>query len=180
MALGAGLGIALAANPVAGADAIDDAWPYLVPSTPVFPYYLATGLPDPADESYTEQVTLSSSPYLFGEEHQVVTALLDGSAFPHVGTVEDDVALFPIVPDGIGAAPLFTNSYLDDPVLGYADSFGVLNVVQDTYFSDAAGVKDVLSIFGLPPLALFEIPATDSGAAASDLSQVMTEFSTLF
>jgi hypothetical protein len=77
-------------------------------------------------------------------------------------------------------APLFTNSYLDDPTLGFANAFSVLNVVTDTYLSDSAGVKDVLSVDGLPPLTLFEFPAADPGAAASDLSQLMTEFSTLF
>lgn len=216
ISLAAGLGIALAASPVAVADAIDDAWPYLIPSSPDFPYYSAAVLPgypgpstalsgdvsdvtyvhqpDPlglpvADEWYTVHETFSDLPIFGSESHQVVTALLDGSAFPHVGTVEDDVALFPFIPvgpGGIGLEPLFTNSYLDDPTLGFADAFTVQGLfgpgvgLTDTYLSDPAGVKDVLSVYGLPPATLFEFPAADPGAAASDLSQLMTEFGTLF
>jgi hypothetical protein len=87
---------------------------------------------------------------------------------------------FRIIPDAIGLAPLFSNFYLDDPTLGFADAFELANVVTDTYLSDTAGVKDVLSVEGLPPLTLFEVPAADPGAAASDLSQLMTEIGTLF
>jgi hypothetical protein len=203
---GAGLGIALAASPAAAADAIDDAWPYGTPSSTDFPYYLATGLPgyqgpttysgdvedvtyvhqpDPndlpvTDEWYTVQQTISTTGILSNETHQVVTAVLDDSAFPHVGTVADSVDFLRIIPEGIGLAPLITNSFLDDPTLGFADAFGVLNVVTDTYLSDTAGIKDVLSVLGLPPLTLFDIPAADPGAAALDLSQLTTEFGALF
>jgi hypothetical protein len=201
--LGAGLGTALAASPIAGADAIDDAWPYLT-SSPTF--YGAIGLPgyqgpysfsgdvedvtyvhqpDPndvpvSDEWYTVQQTISTTGILSNEVHQVVTGVLDDSAFPHVGTVADTVDFLRIVPEAIGLAPLITNSYLDDPELGFADAFELLNVVTNTYLSDSAGVKDVLDVSGLAPVTLFEFPATDAGAAASDLSQLMTEFSTLF
>jgi hypothetical protein len=188
IAFGAGLGIALAASPIAVADAIDDAWPYLATSSEYFPYYEATGLPSHAAESYTEQITFSDTPYLYDDEHQVVTALLDGSAFPNVGTVEDDVYVLPVIPEdgGLVGAPLFANSYLDDPKLGFADAFslpGLFNPgfgITDTYLSDAAGIKDVLNVYGLPPLTLFEFPAADPGAATLDMGQLMTEFSTLF
>jgi hypothetical protein len=88
--------------------------------------------------------------------------------------------------DATGLEPLFTNSYLDDPALGFADAFTVQGFfgpdvgITDTYISDAAGVKDVLSAYGLPTVTLFEFPAADPGAGASDLGQLMTEFSTLF
>jgi hypothetical protein len=62
IAFGAGLGIALAASPIAVADAIDDAWPYLATSSEYFPYYEATGLPSHAAESYTEQITFRIRP----------------------------------------------------------------------------------------------------------------------
>jgi hypothetical protein len=190
--LGIALGAGLAASPVAVADAIDDAWPYGASSSP---YYVATELPgyqgphtyypdstaedvtylhhpDPndlpePDEWYTVHQTISTTGILSNETHQVVTALLDDSAFPHVGTVADSVDFFRIIPAAIGLAPLITNSYLDDPTLGFADQFDLLNVVTNTYLSDAAGVKDVLSVFGLP-LTLFEFPTADPGAAASE------------
>jgi hypothetical protein len=219
MTFGAGLGIALSHSPVAAADAdaIDDAWPYLTPSPEFsYPYYSAAVLPgypgpltapapdvndvtyvhqpDPlgfpvADEWYTVHTTFSTVPIFGGESQSVVTAVLDGSAFPHVGTVADGFAIFPFIPvslDATGLEPLFTNSYLDDPALGFADAFTVQGFfgpdvgITDTYISDAAGVKDVLSAYGLPTVTLFEFPAADPGAGASDLGQLMTEFSTLF
>jgi hypothetical protein len=83
--------------------------------------------------------------------------------------------------------PLFTNSYLDDPTLGFADDFTVQGFfgngvgLTDTFLSDAAGIKDVLSADGQAPfLTLFEFPAVEPASAASDLSQLLTEFSALF
>lgn len=171
--LGVALGTALSASPVAAADAVDDAWPYLIPSSPVFPYYYAAGLPtaDPgSDPWYTVDHTYSSVPYLYNYFHDVVTANLDGPEYPHVGTVSDALILLPIIPavGGLAAAPVFTNYSLDDPALGSADAFTVLNVLTNTYISDSAGVKDVLSIYGLPPLTLFEFPAVDAGGTASE------------
>lgn len=207
----------MATGPVAGADAIDDAWPYLTTSPEFsYPYYSAAILPgypgpltapspdvndvtyvhqpDPlglpvADEWYTVHTTFSTVPIIGGESQSTVTAVLDGSSFPHVGTVEDASTFFPFIPvgpGGDGLEPLFTNSYLDDPTLGFADAFTVQGFfgpdtgLTDTYISDGAGVKDVLSAYGLPTVTPFEFPAADPGAAASDLSQLMAEFTTLF
>ncbi|WP_409437034.1 hypothetical protein [Mycobacterium sp. SMC-14] len=171
--LGIALGAAFTASPVASADAIDDAWPYLDAVSPVFPYYYAApGLPtaDPgSDLWYTADHSSSSVPYLYNYFHDVVTANLDdGPTYPHVGTVADALIVLPIVPavGGMVGAPMFTNVSLHDPVLGFADAFTVLNGLTNTYLSDSAGVKDVLSIYGLPPLTLFEFPAVDAGGTA--------------
>lgn len=216
VAFGTGLLVALATSPVADADAIDDAWPYLTRSSTEFPQYSAATLPgyqgpltaiingndvtyvhqpDPyglpvTDEWYTTHETFSYTPILGSESHSEVTALLDGSVFPHVGTTDDSLALFPFIPVGpgvVGLEPLFTNSYLDDPTLGFADDFTVQGFfgngvgLTDTFLSDAAGIKDVLSADGQAPfLTLFEFPAVEPASAASDLSQLLTEFSALF
>ena len=45
--LGIALGAAFAASPVASADAIDDAWPYLDATSQYFPYYVTTAVPSP-------------------------------------------------------------------------------------------------------------------------------------
>jgi hypothetical protein len=207
LAIGAGLGVALGASPVAVADSdpVDAAWPYGEVgglSLAVLPGYggPVTTLPDgtvdtivlhhpvsnpdsqpiPAgDEWYTTQETTSTS-ILGSSNHSVVTALLDRSAsFPHVGTVADysDLFLVPAV-GGVVGAPLIQNFYLDDPKLGFADTFILFNVLDNNYLSDSAGVKDVVSVFGLP-LTLFEFPATAADAAAPDLSdgtqQLLTE-----
>lgn len=188
--LGAGLGVALSAafapSPAASADAIDDAWPYLNATSSYFPYYTATGLPGTgvpgSDPGYTLDTTFSDVPYLYDSGEYVVTATADGLAYPHVGTVLDELLVLPIIPavGGTVGAPVFTNYSLDDPALGFADAFNVLNVVTNTYLSDSAGVKDVLSIYGLPPLTLFEFPAVDAGMSASEsgdgLAQLLGEF----
>lgn len=189
LAAGALFGGAVMASAAAGADAIDDAWPYLtapngrLTSLPGYQgpqtFYpdttaedvtylhhpdLTVGV-DKADEWYTAHQTVSN--FLFGSEvHQVVTAVLDGSTYPHVGTVADGLNLFvlPVYPVGF---PLIQNSYLDDPQLGFADWLNVIGI-SNFYLSDAAGVKDSLSLFGLPAFTLFEIPAADP-AGVSDL-----------
>ena len=182
--LGAGLGVALgaafAAGPAASADAIDDAWPYLDPVSPVFPYYYAApGLPTipGTDLWYTVDHTSSSVPYLYSDFHDVVTGTLDGPAYPHVGTVADAFILLPIIPavGGLAGAPVITNYSLNDPVLGFADAFTLLNGFTNTYLSDSAGVKDVLSIYGLPPLTLFEFPAVDAGGTALESGDGFTQ-----
>jgi hypothetical protein len=206
--LGIALGAALAASPaaVADPDPIDDAWPYGGVTLPGYPgphHFDTTGTdvtylhhpdlsadPDdiPAgDEWYTIHRTISTYPILGSYTHNEVTALLDDSAsFPHVGTVADHLGLFPIpvpVAGEVVAAPLIANTYLDDPALGFADKFTVFTVLDNTYLSDSAGVKDVFSVFGLP-ITLFEFPATDPGAAASDpgdgFAQLLTEFTNAF
>ncbi|MEB3034867.1 hypothetical protein [[Mycobacterium] nativiensis] len=186
--LGVALGTAFAPGPVAAADAIDDAWPYLDAASQYFPYYTATVLPSPAllpgtDSGYTFDQTYSYSdvPYLYDSAQYVVTSTVDDLAYPHVGTVLDSLLLLPIVPavGGMVGAPMFTNVSLDDPVLGFADAFTVLNGLTNTYLSDSAGVKDVLSIYGLPPVTLFEFPAVDAGGTAPEsgdgFAQLLTE-----
>ncbi|WP_131813804.1 hypothetical protein [Mycolicibacter kumamotonensis] len=208
IAVGTGLGVALAASPVAGADAIDDAWPYLsMTSTPypvaTFPGAIAS-LPTTSngdiatyvhhlwanDEWYTAHATNTYITLLGSVGHSEITAILDGSTFPHVGATEDDVSLFPFTPVQIGLSgyqPMFINSYLNDPTIGFADTFTMQGYfgngvgITNTYISDAAGIKDTLSFEGQPPfLTLFEFPATDPASAASDLSQLMTDFTGLF
>jgi hypothetical protein len=207
LAAGAGLGLALATGSaaVADSDPIDDAWPYggvTLPSEYPGPHtflpgggedvtylhhpYYSDDIPE-GDEWYTIHQAISTYPILGSYTHDVVTALLDESAsFPHVGTVADYLGLFPIpfpVAGTIVGAPLIANYYLDDPALGFADKFTVFNVLDNTYLSDSAGVKDVFSVFGLP-ITLFEFPAADPGAAASDpgdgFAQLLTEFTNAF
>jgi hypothetical protein len=45
--------------------------------------------------------------------------------------------------------------------------------------SDSAGLEDILNAYG-QSYALFDLPFTDASSSASDLSQLMTEFTTLF
>ena len=215
---GTGLGVALAASPVAGADAIDDAWPYLSMSSTPYPVATLPGeltiLPtasngnvatythhlDPVgvpvtDGWYTAHATISympsyDIPILGSVSHSEVTALLDDSTFPHVGTTEDVLALFPFTPVQLGLSgvePMFVNSYLNDPIVGFADAFTVQGFfgngvgLTNTFISDAAGFKDVLSFEGQPPfLTLFEFPTVEPASAASDFSQLMTDFTALF
>ncbi|MEB3021977.1 hypothetical protein [[Mycobacterium] crassicus] len=215
---GAGIGLALAASPVAGADAIDDAWPYLSISSTPYPVAKLPGelaiLPtasngniatythhlDPVglpvtDGWYTAHETISympsyDMPILGSASHSEVAALLDGSPFPHVGTTVDELALFPFTPVQLGLSgvePLFINSYLNDPIVGFADAFTVQGFfgngvgLTNTFISDAAGFKDVLSFEGQPPfLTLFELPTVEPDSASADLSQLMADFNALF
>lgn len=213
IALGTGLGAALASSPGAGADAIDDAWPYLSMSPPQYPVATLPGFRGPltatpdgddvifthrldpvgvpvTDAWYTVHETSSYTPILGSFGHSEVTALLDGSTFPHVGTTVDSFALFPIVPVQLGlpgVEPLFTNAYLNDPTVGFADAFTVQGFfgngvsLTNTFISDEAGIKDMLSFDHQPPfLTLFEFPAVEPDSAVSDFSQLMTDFSALF
>ncbi|GFG69511.1 hypothetical protein [Mycolicibacter senuensis] len=216
IALGTGLGAALAASPGAGADAIDDAWPYLTISSTQFPQYSAAmlpgyiatlpttsngntaifaheldsnGLPVDGEEWYTAHMTSSYTPIFGSVGHSEVTAVLDGSGFPNVGTTEDSLELFPFIPVQLGLPglePLFTNYFLNDPTVGFADAFTIQGFfgngvgLTNTFISDAAGIKDVLSVNGQEPfLTLFEFPAVEPDSAVSDLSD-LTDFSSLF
>lgn len=151
--------------------------------------------PDPdalpaTDGWYKIHETSSYTPILGSVGHQEVTAILDDSTFPHVGTTTESLALFPFIPVGLGVVgvePLFTNYYLNDPELGFADAFTVQGFLgngvglTNIFISDAAGIKDVLSVNGQEPfLTLFEFPAADPASEVSDLSQLMTEVSALF
>lgn len=216
LTFGTGLGVALAASPSAGADAIDDAWPYLSMSSTSYPQYSATMLPgymailpttsngevatythhsEPVgvpltDPWYTTHGTSTYITLLGTVSHSEITALLDGSTFPHVGTTVDEVDLFPFTPVQIGLSgvqPMFINQYLNDPTVGFADTFTMQGYLgngvglTNTFISDAAGIKDTLSFEGQPPfLTLFEFPAVEPASAASDLSQLMTDFTALF
>ncbi|MBS9533393.1 hypothetical protein KIH27_07280 [Mycobacterium sp. M1] len=194
--LGVALGAAVAASAVSSADAIDAAWLYGA-STDAKPYYVTASLPghpdldavpnyndgdvtyfhesNPAtgalsDEWYTVHQTGFTLPILGSNLHQEVTAVLDGSDLPHVGTVADTAIVFPIIPavGGVVAAPLFTNYSLDDPKAGFVDSFTVFSTFGNTFLSDSAGVKDIIGVNGLPPITLFEFPVADAGAGAAE------------
>lgn len=211
--LGIALGTAaLGGSAVAGADVIDD-WPYYgqsvngaelpgLPdtstltdqqswwlglgtlSTDDFDYDHIVGA-DPANPWYSVSETSWVTPYLFQNDNQQVTSLLDASAsYPSVGTVAGQSEAFILNVTGVGEVPLVTNDYLDDPKLGFADAFSPFPGVDNLYVSDSGGAEDVLTAFG-QSYTLFDVPAADAaGGAASDLGdgfqQLLTEFTTLF
>lgn len=204
LAVGAGFGLALAASPAALAGPIDDAWPYgatgavSLPGHPGPHSFPATGgydvtyvhdpyftqNPPPGDEWYTIHQTTTSIPILGSFTHTEVTSLIDTTdPIPHVGTVVDDMGLFPVpVLGGVVGAPMIANHSLDDPELGTASVYNLFfGLFENSYLSDSAGVKDVVGVFGVP-ITLFEIPAADAsaGGAADASGELLTEFTHMF
>jgi hypothetical protein len=200
ISVGAGLGIALGCSPAAGADPIVVDWPYdgttlpgYVDPTSVtnFNDYSLGPLGNISTEDYDVDQSAGGAPwysvsdvssdsqYLFQNDYDQVTGVLDDSAtYPSVGTVADSTEAIILSSPAIQGVPLIQNYYLDDPKLGLADGFSPFPGVENFYLSDSAGIEDTLDAYG-QSYTLFDLPLTAS-AGASDLSQLMTEFTTLF
>jgi hypothetical protein len=186
-----GAAVALAGH--AGADAIDDGWPYgtgpgmdqpgfydvlswtnggrdqFGPISNTHGDYTVYHSPGGADW-YTAHINNFVIPSFYSNEHTEVLSLLDDSAgYPSVGTVLDTTEMFSFATPVFGTFELFTNTVINDPELGYATQFSFLiPSISNTFLITEDGMKDVVS-FG-NSFTLFEIPFTaDSGAGdASD------------
>jgi hypothetical protein len=116
---------------------------------------------------------------LYENDYQQVTSVLDDTpGYPSVGTVADQSEAFILNSPAINGVPLITTDSLDDPNLGSAESISFPGL-ENLLVTDSAGVEDVVTAFG-QSYTLFDLPTTDAAAGASDLSQLMAEFSTLF
>lgn len=184
LALAAGAGVAAAGTASAGTDPIYDAWPYGGAAGPYYAplympgYYEAgsgtssgdlvyTHTSGGTDEWYSAHTTTFDIPNLYDSSHEVVTKLLDGSAsYPNVGTTYDQSELFPIYSPAFGTMNLVTNDTISDPKLGFGNQLSILGL-SNTFLSDPAGIKDVVSSFG-HQFTLFDLPFTAPGADASD------------
>lgn len=185
--VGIAAGCALGAAAAAGADPIDDAWPYsgLPFGSPTLPGYAdSASVTDVVRQQFgplfstaadydilhavggADWYAMHDSTFLisslYSDDHQVVTALLDGAAgYPTAGTVADQSDWFPVYNPAFGTVQLLQNSYVDDPKLGFGDQFAIgLTSITNTFISDAAGIKDVVGAFG-QSVTLFEFPAPD-------------------
>jgi hypothetical protein len=201
IALGTGLGVAIGSSPVAVADPIVDDWPYGGTTLPGvadgssvtnFENYSLGPLGNISTEDYDVDQSAGGAPwysvsdvssdsqYLFQNDYDQVTGVLDDSAtYPSVGTVADSFQGLILSSPAIQGVPLIQNYYLDDPKLGLEDGFSPLPGVENLYLSDSAGIEDILNAYG-QSYTLFDLPVTDASSGASDLSQLMTEFTTLF
>src|SRR5690625_613834 len=165
-AFGMALGTALAAGPTAGADALDEAWPYPDFSFPGFSTGNLTqngpfiqGELDynlfPESGEYSTHYTAFSVRLVIDNIHQEV--FTSSGVFPPVGTTMDQFYIF-------NDPELLSNTYINDPTAGVGDRFTFF-FLQNTYISDTAGTQDVLSIFG-HDFTLFDFPAMSAGAVA--------------
>jgi hypothetical protein len=203
IALGAGVGAALAYSPTAVADPIVTDWPYdgttlpgYVDPTSVtnFNDYSLGPLGNISTEDYNVDLSdggapwysvsdvYSDSQYLFNNDYDQVTNVLDDApGYPSVGTVADSFQGIILSSPAIQGVPLLQNYYLDDPKLGLEDGFSPFPGVENTYLSDSAGIEDIVNAYG-HSYTLFDLPA--SAASGADLGdgfqQLMTEFTTLF
>ena len=189
---GAGVATALAVSANAGADAIDDAWPYgdlsqppniaselpgfvdggsgtdtgrdnFGPITHIYGDYNVTHTNGGTDDWYSEHYNWFVVPSFYHDESETVTALLDDStSYPGVGTVWDQSVLFPIYNPAFGTINLFQNTSVNDPTLGYADQFTTPGF-SNAFLFDEAGMKDVVSGFG-QSYTLFTVPFAASGS----------------
>ncbi|GFG70902.1 hypothetical protein [Mycolicibacter senuensis] len=169
----------------AGADAIEDAWPYGIGigemeapgfwdprggTDGVFTVYDGSGGPD----WYTAQISSFGIPLLYHNEHIEVLSVLDDSAgYPSVGTVFDTTEMFPFsLPIG-GMMHMFSSTVINDPEAGFASQFTFTPLFYNTFLFTEDGMKDIVSMPGLQ-FTLFEIPFTDAsgGADASDIGDV--------
>jgi hypothetical protein len=198
ISLGTGLGIALGSSPVAGADPLGD-WPYGGVDLPGYADPLSVtnanqyslgplGTINTADYNYdtsdggTPWYSASDDAFnndFYQSDYEQVTKVLDDvPGYPSVGTVSDQSDLF-INTTVVGQVPLISTDYLDDPNLGVAESISFPGI-GNLLVADSGGIEDILNAYG-QTYTLFDIPFTDASAgAASDLSQLMTEFTTLF
>jgi hypothetical protein len=210
LSFGTGLGVALGGSPLASADPDPGAiavtpdpapisvWPQdyfsLDGAADGAPTNVVNYLPDgwgttedqsftnyfPGAGEYSAHLNLSNIPDVENSEYQQVFA--STGAAPADGSFSDTVqSLYGPIPSISGDVPYFTNSYIDLQGFGTGDEtiFAPLSFVNQ-FVSDSAGVEDVASFFG-QQFTLFDIPFADAGAgAATDLSQLATEFTSLF
>jgi hypothetical protein len=191
--------MALGGSPVAGADTSPiDVWPQdlfsLDGSADGAPTNVVNYLPDgwgttedqaftnyfPGAGTYSAHLNLSDIPNVEQSEYQQVFA--STGAAPADGSFSDTVqSLYGPLPSISGDVPYFTNSYIDLQGFGTGDeTIFVPLFFTNQVVSDSAGVEDVASFFG-QQFTLFDIPAADASAgAATDLSQLATEFASLF
>jgi hypothetical protein len=103
-----------------------------------------------------------------------------GSA-PADGSFAESVqALYGPLPSISGDVPYFTNNYVDFQGFGAGDQTIIVPLFfENQLVSDSAGIEDVGSFFG-QQFTLFDIPAGDAASGASEVSQLMTELTTLF
>lgn len=190
-----GTGLAVASGPQAGADPIDDAWPYpgfylqggyIGPPTNGIDLGLI-GFGDRVYDSSTSDPLYSTHdywlniPFLTRYDHQTVfdsTGFDAVNAIPSDGTVSEELGLG-LIPNffSLGFTPIFDNKYITDPMAGTGDQFTIVfftQILQNTYISDDAGVRDVLSIFG-QDYTLFDIPAASAAAVTPDAADAFTD-----
>lgn len=201
MALGTGLGVALGNSPFAAADTDSspiEVWPMddfdIEGEADGSPTNVVSYLPDgwgttedqaftsiiPESGEYSAHLNLLDIPDVVDNTYQQVFQSSDGA--PADGSFSDTIqALYGPLPSISGDVPYFTNSYIDLQGFGTGDQTIIVPLFFENQFvSDAAGIEDVGTFFG-QSFTLFDFPAADASAgAASDLSQLMTEFSTLF
>jgi hypothetical protein len=199
LSLGTGLGIALVASPVAIADGSPiDAWPQdffaLDGAADGAPTNVVNYLPDgwgttedqaftnyfPGAGTYSAHLNLSDIPNVEQSEYQQVFA--STGAAPADGSFSDTVqSLYGPLPSISGDVPYFTNSYVDLAGFGTGDeTIFVPLAFTNQLVTDPAGTEDVVSFFG-QQFTLFDIPFADAGtASATDLSQLASEFTSLF
>lgn len=196
--IGIAVGVAIGFAGHAGANAIEDAWPYgtdafmdapgyidgtswtnqggeqFGPIHSTYGDYIATHTYRGDDDWYTAHQSTFYFPILYSGEHTEVTGLLDDSAgYPSVGTVIDTTNLFEFDTHVVGLVNLFSNTVINDPDLGYASQFTMWPVFTNTFLFTDDGMTDIVNIPGLQ-FTLFEIPFTDAsgGADASDAGDV--------
>ncbi|BBX13329.1 hypothetical protein MNVM_24100 [Mycobacterium novum] len=199
--LGAAVGVAVALAGHAGADAIEDGWPYgtdtfmgapgyidgtswtnkggeqFGPIGTSYGDYIATHTYQGADDWYTAHQSTFYVPFFYSSEHTEVTGLLDDSAgYPSVGTVIDTTNLFEFDTHVVGLVNLFSNTVINDPDLGYASQFIMWPVFTNTFLITEDGMKDLVGVPG-QQFTLFEIPFTDAsgGADASDAGDMFAQ-----
>lgn len=197
MSLGTGLGIVLGSSPAAGADPLDD-WPYGGINLPGYADGLSVtnenqyslgplGTFSTADYNYdtseggTPWYSVSddffTNDFYQSDYEQVTKVLDDGPGYPSVGTISDQSELFANT-TAVGQVPLISTDYLSDPNLGVAEAISFPGI-GNLLVTDAGGIEDVVNAFG-QSYTVFDLPFTDASSGASDLSQLMTEFTTLF
>ncbi|WP_156751522.1 hypothetical protein [Mycobacterium sp. 1245111.1] len=198
--LGIGVGIAVGSTPVAYADPDPspiEVWPAdyfaLGGEADGAPTNVVSYLPDgwattedqvftsfiPGSGDYSAHLNLLNIPNVVDSTYQQV---FDSSgAAPADGSFSDTIQTFygPFASIS-GDVPYFTNSYIDLQGFGTGDQTIIVPLFFENQFvSDSAGIEDVGTFFG-QQFTLFDIPAADAASGASDLSQLMTELTTLF
>jgi hypothetical protein len=197
--LGIGLGIVVGGDPVAHADPDPspiDVWPAdyfaLGGEADGAPTNVVSYLPDgwgttedqaftsfiPGSGDYSAHMNLLNIPNVVDSTYQQVYDSSGGA--PADGSFSDTIqTLYGPFPSISGDVPYFTNSYIDLQGFGTADQTIIVPLFfENQIVSDPAGIEDVAVFFG-QQFTLFDIPAS-AASGASDLSQLMTELTTLF
>lgn len=156
-ALGA---VAVVTSPAAAASPVDDAWPY--GTLLQLPGFSVGGQVTPVDGiPFLSQGVLPWSVPDYGGGYS--TDFI-GFQVPFVGYLIHQEAFDSTVPfpsdgttwDGFSFGPV-SNFLIIDPVAGIGDQF-IFFGIQNTFISDAAGLQDVLTVFG-QDFTLLDLPA---------------------